>query len=278
MRYLNFTLIVFLSVHFAGKSQSIVKETGKVNSGYISKWIASARNKVEVLPKDNVNASVTGSDGPVFLNHTSAITSDADSALRELMSGYGGILINHGWLRILASGCKRLNRSLPEWNKGKSFTNDGDNLSYLLIADDAVGGFFALNMGGIDNENINRVFYYGPNGLNWQSTGLDYRRFMSLCFTGNISDFYSDFFWKGWQDEVSKLGCDEAVSCYPLLWTNTGKEMKCNRKVVSTQKIWDQYHHNDVAVVKKRNSRKSEKGHQKGDSHNSSSSLVYQKH
>lgn len=49
-----------------------------------------------------------------------------------------GILIDAGWLRFLGAGRhERFPRSLPEWNRGRA---DG----FYLVADDAVGGFFAL--------------------------------------------------------------------------------------------------------------------------------------
>jgi hypothetical protein len=32
----------------------------------------------------------------------------------------GGLLVDNGWIRILGSGHKKLDRNLPEWNKGKS--------------------------------------------------------------------------------------------------------------------------------------------------------------
>jgi len=274
--------IVLLLFHFGCKSQTTGKEISKSNehfiavNGIISKWITSAKNNVEVLPKEGLGNRGSRNDPQLFLTHLTSVPPEAISALNELNSDYGGILINHGWIRILGGGCKRLNRSLPEWNKGKSFRSEGEIPGYLLIADDAVGGFFALNIGGIDNNNINHVFYYGPNGLQWQSTGLDYNRFMSFCFSGNLADFYGDFFWKGWQADVSKLSCDEAVSCYPLLWTNAGKELKCNRKVVSLQKVWDMYHHSAVAAVKKRNTPKVMS--HIDNKHNPPQSLVYQKH
>ena len=64
----------------------------------------------------------------------------------------GGILIDNGWIRIYGSGSEKLNRNLPNWNKGKTFQNFGDKPGYLIIADDAVGGFFLLNGGDLGND------------------------------------------------------------------------------------------------------------------------------
>ena len=64
----------------------------------------------------------------------------------------GGILIENGWIRILGSGSAKLNRSLPEWNLGKSYMEFGQTSPFLLVADDAIGGFFILNGGGLGND------------------------------------------------------------------------------------------------------------------------------
>ena len=105
---------------------------------------------------------------------------------------------------------------------------------------------------------------------------------MNFCFSGNIAEFYDGFQWTGWQADVKKLGCDEAVSCYPLMWTREGKELKCNRKIVSIQKQWDMYHHSAIAEVKKRTSPKAKKNQQgvsrNDDKISQSQNLVYQKH
>ena len=64
----------------------------------------------------------------------------------------GGLLIDHGWLRVLGSGHPRLPRSLPGWNKGRTRMDRPDLPAYCLIADDVLGGFFALNGGDLPGE------------------------------------------------------------------------------------------------------------------------------
>jgi hypothetical protein len=74
----------------------------------------------------------------------------------------GGILIDSGWIRILGSGSNLLNRNLMDWNKGKSFFKSGQQPSFLLIADDILGGFYAINAGGLSKTGIRKVFYFAP--------------------------------------------------------------------------------------------------------------------
>jgi hypothetical protein len=52
----------------------------------------------------------------------------------------GGILVDGGWLRILGSGSPRLPRALDTWNGLEGSVRLPGK---LLVADDALGGFFA---------------------------------------------------------------------------------------------------------------------------------------
>lgn len=93
-------------------------------------WIASAKNKVQVLPKMAARA-----DSALL-----AAQVTTRSPMGAVIYETGGILVGNGWLRILGSGSPALNRDLMGWNKNKQ-------KGLLLVADDALGGFFALNGG-----------------------------------------------------------------------------------------------------------------------------------
>ena len=64
----------------------------------MKQWIAKARNKVEVLPRDRVKASEA-------LYYTQVTTR---SPMGAIVYETGGILIDNGWIRILGSGNKKL--------------------------------------------------------------------------------------------------------------------------------------------------------------------------
>ena len=72
----------------------------------------------------------------------------------------GGILIDFGWLRFLGSGHPRLTRTLSSWNRDRSN-------GFYLIADDAAGGFFAVN-GGAFGDDRGNVYYWSPDSLEWE--------------------------------------------------------------------------------------------------------------
>lgn len=97
----------------------------------VKQWIDSAKNKVVVLPVDTAKAKEA-------LYNTQVTTR---SPMGAIVYGTGGILVDNGWIRILGSGNKLLPRSLPNWNKGKTYQEFGQAPPFLLIADDAIGGF-----------------------------------------------------------------------------------------------------------------------------------------
>ncbi len=181
-------------------------------------WVKSAKNRVEILSVDMAKAK----DALLQLQVTTR------SPMGAIVYHSGGMLIDNGWIRILGSGNKKLSRSLPDWNKNKS-------KDYLLIADDAVGGLFMLNGGGLGPD-LGKVYYLSPDNLNYEPLDRSYTEFLDFCFNGNLNKFYDGLRWKDWDKEVSKLSGDEAFNFYPFLWTKEGKDIsKCSRKAISIE-------------------------------------------
>lgn len=89
----------------------------------VQSWIASAKNKVQVLPK------TAGRADSALLAAQVTTRSPMGAVVYET----GGILVDNGWLRILGSGSPALNRDLMGWNMDKQ-------KGILLVADDALGG------------------------------------------------------------------------------------------------------------------------------------------
>lgn len=200
----------------------------------IQKWISKAKNHIEILPKDSIKA-----DSALF---EAQITTR--SPMGAIIYETGGILIDHGWLRILGSGSPKLNRSLMQWNREKTFKNLGEQPSFLLIADDIVGGFFAINAGGISNTGLGKIFYFAPDLLQWEPTDLTYFDFLAFAFDGDIELFYKDFRWKNWKTDIVQLSGIEAIAFYPPLYSKEGIEdiNGTVRRPVPIQEIWDLHH------------------------------------
>ncbi len=196
-----------------------IQEPGWAN---VTEWISKAKNNVEVLSVDSLKAKEA-------LYRTQVTTRSPMGAIIYMT---GGILIDHGWIRILGSGNPKLNRTLPEWNKGKTFEEYGQTSKFLLIADDAVGGFFLLNGGGLGDD-IGKVYYLSPDNLEHEPLDLTYSDFLKFCLNGDLDTFYKECRWTNWKAEVEQLDGNEVFSFFPYLWSLEGKDINKNsRKAV----------------------------------------------
>lgn len=188
----------------------------------VQEWIKHAKNPVQVLPKTAARAEKVLLDAQVTTR----------SPMGAVVYETGGILVANGWLRILGSGSAALDRDLMGWNAGKQ-----DN--FLLVADDVLGGFFAINGGAFRAESIGKVYYFAPENLHWEPLNLSYSDFLVFCFSGNLDDFYQDMRWKGWKAEIEKLTGNQGISCVPFLFTKEGKDLnKVSRRPVSIEELW----------------------------------------
>ena len=176
----------------------------------VQKWIAGATNAVEVLPVNEADR-----DAALL-----AIQVTTRSPMGAIVYETGGLLIDHGWLRILGSGHSRLPRSLASWNEGRTMFGDEQPPGYLLVADDVLGGFFAINGGSLGPEQ-GSVFYFAPGTAEWECLDFSYSQFIFWCLQGNIAGFYEDVRWPGWEQEISTLGGDQAIFVFPFLFTKT---------------------------------------------------------
>ncbi|WP_367868643.1 DUF2625 domain-containing protein [Pedobacter sp. WC2423] len=226
---LGFTLLS--SVTFAqNKMQSLNELINQTDPAWplVQKWVDSAKNKVQVLEFDSAEAK-----NVLFNTQVSTY-----STLGAVIYNSGGIMVDDGWLRILGSGSKKLNRSVSEWNKGKTLQEYGDKPAYLLVADDAAGGFFAINYGAFGDD-LKNVYYLAPNSLKWEPLGLGYSEFIRFCFDSDLSAFYKGLRWSTWNQFIANLDGSKSYSFRPYLWSEEGTDIeKCKRKLVSTEELF----------------------------------------
>ena len=133
----------------------------------VQSWLGEATNAVEVLPPSE------SARGEALVATQVTTRSPMGAVIYET----GGLLVDHGWLRVLGSGHPRLPRSLPGWNLGRCWRDPDAPAPFLLIADDTVGGFFALNGGALGEERGN-VYYFAPDSLAWETLGAGYSDFL----------------------------------------------------------------------------------------------------
>lgn len=230
---LLFILMASIAPNYVSAQANIrtIEQLTKDTSGWTAfkESTKIARNEFEVLPADPTTAKDA-------LYQTQVTTR---SLIGAIIYFSGGILIDHGWIRILGSGNKKLNRSLPSWNKGKSYQKFGDQPRFVLIADDAVGGFFALNGGALGGE-IGNVYYLAPDDLKWESLHIGYGEFINFCLVGDMNEFYSGLRWKSWKTDLVNLSADQGFSIYPYPWSKEGKDIeKDSKAIVPIQELYD---------------------------------------
>ena len=195
----------------------------------IQEWLQEAINSYEVLPRDAKRAETE------LLNAQITTRSPMGAILYET----GGILINGGWIRLLGSGCERLDRGMFQWNKGKTFEHYGQPPAFLLVADDILGGFFAINGGAFGQDDLGQIYYLAPDTLSWEPMNCGYSEFVCWTLEGDIDLFYEPYYWEGWQEEVPKLNGNQVFSFFPFLWTKEGQQIEAvSRKVVPIEESY----------------------------------------
>lgn len=173
----------------------------------LQSWIADATNDVNVFP----SAKSTRADALLATQVTTR------SPMGAIIYESGGITVDRGWLRILGSGCADFKRSLPQWNRDCGTMTDDSTPHFLLVADDVVGGFFAIN-GGSLGDDVGNVYYFAPDTLDWEPFEMSYTDFILWAFSGDLQSFYADLRWTDWVSEIADLSPDRSMSFQPFLW------------------------------------------------------------
>lgn len=151
-----------------------------------------------------------------------------------------GLLIDHGWLRILgAGGCSRMPDGLTAWNgTGSGGVIDPARDGFVIVAHDAIGGFYALNGGAFDGPQGN-VFYFTPDSLQWEDRGIGYTEFVRWALLGDVAGYYENVRWRGWEKEVEPLANDRGLAIFPFLWSKESRPLaKARRTRVPMRELW----------------------------------------
>jgi hypothetical protein len=185
----------------------------------VLEWVAKAIRPVEILSSSSAREEA--------LVQTQVTTR---SPMGAIIYETGGILIDGGWLRVLGSGSARLTRTLPGWNQDR-----GEG--FLLVADDAIGGCFAIN-GGALGPKIKCIHYFAPDTLGWEPLDIGYSDFIQWVCMGKLDQFYEWIRWKGWEADIANLHGDRCFSFYPPLFTKEGKGGSGRRDEIPIEEAW----------------------------------------
>ncbi len=182
----------------------------------------AARNPVEILPPDRVRCAST----------LEALHVTLRSTLGAIAYETGGVLIDHGWVRLLGGGSERA-ASLADWN-GLAGQPQVEGASGLFVVGyDLIGGFFALD-GRADGEAI----YFAPDTLGWERLERGYTGLVQFLLEGDLDGYYP-LRWSGWEQEAEAVPFDLALSLYPPPFLAEGKDLaRVSRRGIPARQVW----------------------------------------
>ena len=104
-------------------------------------------------------------------NELVALQVTTRSPMGALAYSYAGVLLHHGFVRLLAAGRRPgvMERSIVSWSSDKfPFAQDPTQANVvrpgaLMIGDDVLGGAFAINGGAIQGVSPGHVAYFDPS-------------------------------------------------------------------------------------------------------------------
>jgi len=126
----------------------------------------------------------------------------------------GGLVLDHGWLRVLGSGSEQ--HALASFGEINKRISGG-----LIVAQDVLGGQFAWKSSTSGKPTIQ---YLAPDTLQWEDTERGYGDWLAAMIGGALNDFYEELRWPEWIDEVEACRLDQAINVLPPLWTREGKD------------------------------------------------------
>jgi hypothetical protein len=183
--------------------------------------VASSPYPVRVLPVDAERAAACGA----------ALGVSTRSWLGAVVAGAGGLLVDHGWIRVLGSGHDRL----PD-----VVTESDAEAGLLTVGYDVMGGRFAWLQPGPGAPPT--VHYFGPDDLGWVDLEQGYADWLNAILAGSATRFYETLRWPGWEADVAALGLDQGFSVWPPPFTVEGKDQSTvHRQAVPLAELVDFY-------------------------------------
>ncbi len=207
------------------KSIEQLVNTDEPGMAVVREWASTAKNPIEFLEVD----PEAGRRVLLALQVTSR------SPMGAIALESGGVLIDDGWVRVLGSGHTRLPRALDTWNQLPTPTHRLPGT--VLVGDDALGGFFALNGGGLPGP-LGHVFYFAPDSLEWEDVADSYSDWLWFLMHGDLEKFYEGSRWPTWREDVRQLSGDRGFSIYPFLFAKGPPVEERSRGTVGIEELW----------------------------------------
>jgi uncharacterized protein DUF2625 len=153
------------------------------------------------------------------------------SWLGALVANSAGLVIDHGWLRVLGSGTDLLPDVVTE-----SRPQDG----LVVVAYDVLGGHFIW--AAATPAKRPTIHYFGPDTLDYTDLDLGYAEWLQAMLGGATTDFYRDLRWHGWQVESASTALDQGIHLFPPPSTVEGKDLNTvSRRAISLKELVSYY-------------------------------------
>jgi hypothetical protein len=166
--------------------------------------IAAAPYPIRVLPANPDRAAAC----------LTALGLTTTSWFGALVAKAGGVLIDHGWVRVLGSG----HDGLPD------VVSQADaEARVLTVGYDVLGGQIAWLPTEPDGGST--VHYFGPDELGWLDLEQGYAEWLHAMLHGSATSFYDTVRWPGWQTDVAAIALDQGFSVWPPPFTVEGKDL-----------------------------------------------------
>lgn len=190
----------------------------------------------------------TAQDGE---NELVALQVTTRSPMGALAHAYAGVFLHHGFVRLLGAGRRPgvMERSIVSWSSDKfplpqdPSDNGQPNVvrpGGLMIADDVLGGAFAINGGAIEGVQPGHVAYFDPATLEWEDLGFGYTNFLEVMgHPENFESFYGSLLWSTWKEDIAGLTGEEGLSHYPPLWSKVEEGKERSRRKVPFVELWN---------------------------------------
>ena len=151
------------------------------------------------------------------------------SMLGTVVYETGGVSVADGLIRLLGSGA---GRSLQRSNEDVGCPLDGRYPDILIVADDMLGGLFALNGGRFGPDRQGQVFHLPADDVVWMPLDFGYYNFVSWCLSGDLGTFYQSFNHLDAFEVQPRPTFNAVYSFYPFLWTKEAKSTSPSARLI----------------------------------------------
>lgn len=171
-------------------------------------------------------------EDPVRTETLLALQVTTRSMLGAVAYETGGVSAAEGAIRLLGSSGQR---SLLRTAELAGCPLNGGYPDVIIVADDVLGGLFALNGGRFGPGQQGEVFHLAADDTAWTSLGVGYTDFVAWCLTGDLAQFYGRLADLDEYRARPLPAYDATYAFYPFLWSREAWEGRPHVRVVPAE-------------------------------------------